>query len=187
MPMFGSCQGKSFRKVVLPALLAISFFASEVIVAAVWSAPPFAGNGKRGGNGGGGGGGGGNGGGNGGGGGGNSGGNAGGNSGGHGNSGGNGKGKGGSKGASGAGGTSSVEANSALGLREAGVIQPLEDVFKTAEAQLDGEVLDAKLVGNARDGWNYDLRVVTEDGHVRVARYDAATLKLRALDGQPIE
>jgi hypothetical protein len=36
-------------------------------------------------------------------------------------------------------------------------------------------------------GWDYDLRVVTEDGHVRQARYDAATLSLEALDGQPIE
>jgi hypothetical protein len=56
-----------------------------------------------------------------------------------------------------------------------------------AEKQLDGVVLDAKLVGNIHQGWNYDLRVVTEDGLVHQARYDAATLALRALDGQPVE
>ena len=61
-----------------------------------------------------------------------------------------------------------------LGLREAGVIRPLEDVYKVAEEQLDGRVLDAKLVGNVNQGWNYDLRVVTEDGVVHKARYDAA-------------
>ncbi len=74
-----------------------------------------------------------------------------------------------------------------LGLREAGVIRPLEDVYKAAEQQFDGEVLDAKLVGSTGQGWNYDLRVVTQDGHVRKVRYDAATLALRALDGKPVE
>ncbi|MBA4095504.1 MAG: hypothetical protein C0484_01880 [Rhodospirillum sp.] len=74
-----------------------------------------------------------------------------------------------------------------LSLREAGVIRPLEDVYEVAEEQLDGRVLDAKLVGNVNQGWNYDLRVVTEDGHVHNARYDAATLALRTLDGQPVE
>jgi uncharacterized membrane protein YkoI len=52
---------------------------------------------------------------------------------------------------------------------------------------LDGEVIDATLVGTTRQGWSYDLRVVTRDGHVRQARYDAATLALRSLDGQPVE
>jgi hypothetical protein len=28
---------------------------------------------------------------------------------------------------------------------------------------------------------------VTEDGHVRTARYDAATLALRAVDGQAVD
>ena len=74
-----------------------------------------------------------------------------------------------------------------LSLREAGVIRPLEDVYKTAEEQLDCRVLDAKLVGNVNQGWDYDLRVVTEDGVVHQARYDAATLALRTLDGQPVE
>ena len=77
--------------------------------------------------------------------------------------------------------------NSALSLREAGAIRPLGDLFKVAEQQLSGEVIDAKLVGTAVKGWTYDLRVVTKDGHVRQARYDAATLDLRSLDGQPIE
>ena len=77
--------------------------------------------------------------------------------------------------------------NSALSLRESGQIRPLGDVFKVAERQLDGEVIDAKLVGTTVQGWSYDLRVVTRDGHVRQARYDASTLALRALDGQPIE
>jgi hypothetical protein len=48
-------------------------------------------------------------------------------------------------------------------------------------------VIDAKLVGTDAQGWSYDLRVVTRDGHVRQARYDAATLALRSLDGRPVQ
>ena len=94
------------------------------------------------------------------------------------------------KGANGAvnGVEASVEdTDSVLSLREAGLIRPLEDVYTVAEKQLGGRVLDAKLVGNVNQGWDYDLRVVTEDGHVHQARYDAATLALRTLDGQPVE
>ena len=78
------------------------------------------------------------------------------------------------------------DANSALSLREAGAIRPLDDVFSVAEQQLDGEVIDAKLVATSTDGLAYDLRVVTHDGRVRQARYDAATLALQSLDGQPV-
>jgi hypothetical protein len=186
------------ERVVLTALLAVSLLASEAILTALWSDPAFAkGGGNGGGNGGGGGGGGkgggggngggGNGGGGAGGGGGNAGGNGGGSSGS--NAGGNGKGKGAnSPGASSTGKPETeVEANSALGLREAGVIRSLKEVYNVAEKQLHGRVLDAKLVGSSVSGWDYDLRVVTEDGHVREARYDATTLALEALDGQPIE
>jgi hypothetical protein len=77
--------------------------------------------------------------------------------------------------------------NSVMGLREAGEIRPLGDVYTVAEQQLGGEVIDAKLVGTARRGWSYDLRVVTEDGRVRNARYNAATLSLQSLDGKPVE
>ena len=103
------------------------------------------------------------------------------------NAGGNGKGKGASSAASGAAETQIEDTDSVLSLREAGLIRPLEDVYKMAEEQLDGRVLDAKLVGNVSQGWDYDLRVVTEDGVVHQARYDAATLALRTLDGQPVE
>jgi hypothetical protein len=76
--------------------------------------------------------------------------------------------------------------NAALSLRESGRIRPLGDLYSVSEKQLDGEVIDAKLVGTAREGWTYDLRVVTRDGLVRQARYDAATLALRSLDGEPV-
>jgi uncharacterized membrane protein YkoI len=102
------------------------------------------------------------------------------------NAGGNGKGKG-ANAASGSSETTVEDTDSVLSLREAGLIRPLEDVYKLAEEQLDGRVLDAKLVGNVSQGWDYDLRVVTEDGVVHQARYDAATLALRSLDGQPVE
>jgi hypothetical protein len=185
------------RRLALVALLAVGLFASETILAA-WGEPAFAKNGGNGGgNGGGGGGGkggGGGGGGNGGGGnggGGNGGGGGGGNSnaGGNGksNAGGNGKGKGASSAAAGSEEAAVEDTDSVLTLREAGLIRPLEDVYKVAEEQLDGRVLDAKLVGNLDQGWDYDLRVVTEDGVVHQARYDAATLALRAMDGQPVE
>jgi hypothetical protein len=198
---------KPLSRLALVALFTVTLFATQAALS-VWSDPAFAGNGKGGGNGGanGGGGGGGKGGGNSGGGkggggagGGSGGGNGGGgggsgsgNGGGHGNAGGNAGGNGKGKGSVSAHSKAApapaadVEANSALGLREAGVIRPLEDVYKVAEEQLRARVLDAELVGGAL-GWNYDLRVVTEDGHVRKARYDAATLALQALDGQPIE
>lgn len=207
MPLRIGHNGRRSRRLALVALMAVSLLATETLLT-VWSDPAFAknggngggnGGGKGGGNGGGGGGGGnggGGGGGNGGGGSGNGGGNgnagagnsnAGGN--GKSNAGGNGKGKGAgaSAGSSAAPGTTVEDTNSVLGLREAGLIRPLEDVYRTAEEQLDGEVLDAKLVGNVSQGWDYDLRVVTEDGVVHQARYDAATLALRSLDGQPVE
>jgi uncharacterized membrane protein YkoI len=60
-------------------------------------------------------------------------------------------------------------------VREAGQIRPLGDLYSLAEKQLDGELIDAKLVGTAREGWTYDLRVVTREGLVRQARHDAAT------------
>lgn len=194
--MSGIRRKAPLRKLALVALLAVSLAAGQAVLTMLWSDPAFAkGGGNGGGNGGGGGGGkgGGNGGGGGGGnaGGGNAGGNSGGsNAGGNGtsNAGGNGKGKGVANGPpSDASAPTDAEANSALGLREAGVIRPLEDVYSVAEEQLKGRVLDAELVGSSVHGWNYDLRVVTEDGHVRRARYDAATLSLQALDGQPIE
>ena len=74
-----------------------------------------------------------------------------------------------------------------MNLRESGRIRPLGDVYRVAEQQFGGEVIDAKLVGTSRQGWTYDLRVVTRDGHVRQARYDAATLALRTVDGQPVQ
>jgi hypothetical protein len=89
--------------------------------------------------------------------------------------------------ASGAPETEISDPNSVMGLREAGEIRPLGDVYTVAEQQLGGEVIDAKLVGTARRGWSYDLRVVTEDGRVRNARYNAATLSLQSLDGKPVE
>jgi hypothetical protein len=76
--------------------------------------------------------------------------------------------------------------DSALNLHESGRIRSLGDVFSAAERQLDGKVIDAKLVGS-REGWSYDVRVVTRDGHVREARYDAKTLDLRSVNGEPVE
>jgi uncharacterized membrane protein YkoI len=76
--------------------------------------------------------------------------------------------------------------NSALSLRESGKIKSLGDLYSVAEKQLEGEVIDAKLVGTVTGEWAYDLRVITKDGLVREARYDAATLALRTLDGQPV-
>lgn len=190
---------KQSRRLALIALMAVSLLATEAVLTA-WSAPAFAGNGSGNGGGNGGGGGGGNGGGNGGGGGGNGGGGGGGNAGGSGggsgssnaggngksNAGGNGKGKG-ANAPDGSSETTVEDTDSVLSLREAGLIRPLEDVYTLAEEQLKGRVLDAKLVGNVNQGWDYDLRVVTEDGVVHQARYDAATLALRTLDGQPVE
>ena len=78
--------------------------------------------------------------------------------------------------------------NSALSLRESGQIRPLGDLYKVAERQLDGEVIDAKLVGTARQGPGPTICASSRaTGMVHQARYDAATLALRSLDGQPVE
>ena len=47
--------------------------------------------------------------------------------------------------------------------------------------------ISAELVGQGEGRWAYDLRVVTRDGHVRRARYDAASLALLSLDGQAVQ
>jgi uncharacterized membrane protein YkoI len=77
--------------------------------------------------------------------------------------------------------------NSPLGLREAGAIQPLADVYSAAEQQFGGEVIGAKLLPDERDGWTYDLRIVTEDGYVHDVSYNAVTMALISVDGDPIE
>jgi hypothetical protein len=213
--MPSSHSKRPFHRLALVVCLAVGFIAGQAALSIIWSDPAFAGNGKGGGgsNGGGGGGGGkggggGSGGGSGGGGGGSGGGGSGGGSSGGGSGGNTGNNGVGNTGNNGVGKTGNngkakghaknqstspdspafgVGANSALGLREAGIIQPLEEVYRLAEEQLHGEVLDAELVGGGPGGWKYELRIVTEDGHVRRARYDAATLSLVSLDGQPIE
>lgn len=151
------------RRRVLAALFAFGLVASQVIVACAFSPPAFAkgnGNGNGGGNGNGNGG------------------------------GGNGKG-GGNKGGPNAHanpGAAGVQSpNAALVLREAGEIRPLGDLYRAAQQQFGGEIIDAQLVGNPRQGWEYDLRIVMDDGRVLNARYDAATLALRSLDGEPLE
>ena len=53
------------------------------------------------------------------------------------NAGGNGKGKGAGASGNGTSETQVEDTDSVLGLREAGVIRPLEDVYKVAEEQLD--------------------------------------------------
>ncbi len=180
-----------YRTAALALLLACGFAAAEIVTSIVTAAAAFAegkGNGGGGGNGGGNGGGG------------KGGGNSGGNS-------GNGRGQGGGPGHGGAGDTGAASSgatsaraaatkpveteiedpDSVLSLRETGQIRSLGDLYSVAEKQLDGEVIDARLVGTVTGGWTYDLRVVTDDGVVHQARYDAATLALRSLDGQPIE
>lgn len=163
-------------RLLLAAALAVGFAAAELAASVVWSAPAFAqGKGGGGGNGGGG-----NGGGNGGG------GHGGGNSGGNGNAGGqgHGHGKGGAPGQAAPGGE--IEADSALTLSESGAIKPLAEIYAAAEQQFGGRVIGAKLIAESA-GWTYDVRVVTEDGHVHSVSYDATTLSVTSLDGEPSE
>jgi len=77
--------------------------------------------------------------------------------------------------------------NSALGLREAGMIRPLTDVYTEAERRFGGEVIDALLELRDARVWTYDLRLVTDDGWVRTLSYDATTLALIAIDGKPVQ
>ena len=190
------------------ALLLTCAFAAATVVTVLSPSPAFAKNGNSNGNGNGGGNGNGNSGGNGNGNG-NAGGNGNGNAGGNGNGNGNGNsGGGGGGGGNGSGGsaggnngsagasspgqspsgeTEIVDPNSALNLRETGRIKSLDEVYGAAERQLGGKVIDAKLVMNERQGLAYDLRVVTQDGHVRKARYDATSLALLSLDDRPVE
>src|SRR5688572_9259879 len=113
-------------------------------------------------------------------------GNAGGNARGNGNAGGHGKSQGEGSAAS-AAASEAAAPNSALGLLESGRIQPLAEVYRVAEQQFGGEVVDARLVADGKQGWAYDLRVVTEDGYVRNVSYNASTLTLRSMNGAPAE
>lgn len=167
--------GRGVARAVLAGSLVLAVLAAQVLPSLLWSAPASAA---------------GNGGGNGGGGGGNSGGGGGGNAGGgnaggngKSNAGGNGKGKPADAGSTADDGISS----SVLGLREAGAIRPLADVYSAAEQQFGGEVIGAKLMTDGRQGWTYDVRVVTEDGYVHDVSYNATTLGLLAVDGEPVE
>lgn len=160
------------------ALLLAGLLAAEAGIALCLSDGAYAdpGNGKGGGNGGG---------------------NAGGNGGGNGKGGGNGNGNAGGNSATNSSAAASasstapateiVDPLAVLTLREAGVIQPLDVVYDMAERQLGGKVIDAKLMADGRQRLTYDLRVVTEAGHVRKARYDAASLALLSVDDRPVE
>jgi uncharacterized membrane protein YkoI len=109
-----------------------------------------------------------------------------GNSGANGNAGGHGKSQGEGS-ASSAAASEAAAPNSALGLLESGRIQPLAELYRVAEQQFGGEVVDAKLVADGKQGWAYDLRVVTEDGYVRNVSYNASTLTLTSMNGAPAE
>jgi len=163
------CQMR-LAKALLAAALILGMATAELAVPLSWSTPAFAG-GNGGGNGNGGNSGGGNG-------------NAGGNSGAKSNAGGNGK----SHGARPDPAVPEIETpNSALGLLESGAIHPLAEIYALAERRFDGEVVDAKLVADGKQGWVYDLRVVTRDGHVRNVSYNAGTLALTSMNGEPVE
>jgi hypothetical protein len=169
-----------FAGALLAAALIFGMTADEIILPQPWSSPAFAqgnANGNAGGNGNGNDNGntGGNGGGSG---------NAGGNTGANGNAGGHGKSQGEGSAAS-AAASEAAAPNSALGLLESGRIQPLAEVYRVAEQQFGGEVVDAKLVADGKQGWAYDLRVVTQDGYVRNVSYNASTLTLTSMNGAP--
>jgi hypothetical protein len=181
--------GTRAPRAMLAAAVILGMIAAQVLAPVLWSDPASAAGNGGGNGGGGGGGGGGNGGGGGGGsGGGNDGGNGGGsNAGGNGksNAGGNGKGK-----PADAGATAPADdgiSSSPLTLREAGAIRPLADVYSAAEEQFGGEVIDAKLMTDGRQGWTYDVRIVTDDGYVHDVSYNAVTLGLLAVDGELVE
>ena len=101
------------------------------------------------------------------------------------NAGGNGKGHAGPNADAGTAGAE--DSNTALGLRESGVIHSLTDAYTVAERQFGGEVIDATLEAGSGGAWTYDLRLVTDDGRVRTLSYDATTLALIAIDGKPAQ
>jgi len=152
--------------------LCVGLVFGNFILAVQWSDPAYAKNGNSGNSSGG------NAGGNGGGSG-NAGGNAGGNSGAHSNAGGNGAGA--------QAQPAAADPDIALGLRNAGRIKPLAEVYAAAERRFGGEVIDAKLVGDEAAGWNYDVRVVTEDGHLHEVTFRAANLTVVSIDGVSID
>lgn len=111
------------------------------------------------------------------------------------NAGGNGKGNAGGNGKGHAGGNSAAhgagpgvqDENTALGLREAGAIHSLNEAYAVAERQFGGEVINASLELGEAGKWTYSLRLVTEDGRVRTLSYDATTLALLTIDGEPAQ
>lgn len=155
-------HAKKARRICIAAALCLGLVAGNFILAAQWSEPAYAKNGNAGGNGGGNGGGAGN---------------AGGNGGGHGNAGGKG----------GGANAPAADPDTALSLRNAGRIKPLSEVYAAAERQFDGEVIDARLVGDQIAGWAYEVRVVGEDGRLHDVTYGATNLAVVSVDGEPVE
>lgn len=183
-----SSRAHKVGRLVLAATASVSLAAAELVLSAQWSAPAFAKGGNNAGGNGGGNAGGGNSGGNSG----NAGGgnsnagsgnsNAGGN--GKSNAGGNGKGKG-QTGASAA--PAEAPADLAIDLRNSGLIQPLAELYATAERDFGGKVVNARLINDQVAGWVYDVRIVTEDGHAHDVSYRATNLAVLSVDGESVE
>ena len=78
---------------------------------------------------------------------------------------------------------SGSEQDSAREAVKSGEIRSLKDILRSVRRQVDGEVLDTQLE-EAGGGYVYRVKVLGNDGRVRVLMIDARTGKvLRMLEG----
>lgn len=74
----------------------------------------------------------------------------------------------------------------ALRALESGEVLPLAAILERAEAMLTGRMIEAEL--DRDDGlWIYELTLLSPEGHVIEAEFDARTAELLGLEGRALE
>ena len=74
----------------------------------------------------------------------------------------------------------------ALRALESGEVLPLAAILERAEAMLTGRMIEAELERD--DGlWIYELTLLSPEGHVIEAEFDAGTAELLGLEGRALE
>ncbi len=71
---------------------------------------------------------------------------------------------------------------------ETGEIVPLDDILTSALLRFPGQVLRVELepeVSRGHKHWVYEIKLLTDDGHVLKLEYDAATNALLSVKGRP--
>ena len=68
-------------------------------------------------------------------------------------------------------------------LRESGKLLPLEQILESARAVQSGDVLEVELE-KTREGYCYELKLLTPEGRVEELLFDATTGEFLGLEGE---